>query len=68
MEENTQSGEPQGQMPSGDQPQRQTYKGDWSCSKCGAKITELPFEPDPARMERLLCRDCYRSRAQSFRQ
>lgn len=40
---------------------RQMFKGDWQCSKCSAKITELPFEPDPARMSRLLCSDCWRA-------
>ena len=37
------------------------------CSKCGKEITELPFEPDPARLDKLLCRDCHRDRKQSFR-
>jgi len=23
--------------------QRQVYKGEWQCAKCGAAITELPF-------------------------
>ncbi len=49
------------------QPQRQMYQGNWACSKCGAEITELPFEPDPSRMDRLLCRDCHRNRVQSFK-
>ncbi|HEY4487081.1 MAG TPA: hypothetical protein VJB70_05150 [Candidatus Paceibacterota bacterium] len=38
---------------------RQMFKGNWNCSKCGAAITELPFEPDPARSDRLQCRDCH---------
>ena len=39
---------------------RPSFKGNWTCSKCGAKITELPFDPDPARLDQLLCRDCHR--------
>ncbi|HQA95957.1 MAG TPA: hypothetical protein PLN18_01130 [Candidatus Colwellbacteria bacterium] len=45
---------------------RQMFKGDWKCSKCGAPITELPFEPDPSRLGSLLCRDCHRERRNSF--
>ena len=41
---------------------RQMFQGNWTCSKCGATITELPFEPDPARLDRLECRDCHRKR------
>ncbi len=44
---------------------RPKFKGDWACSKCGAKITELPFEPDPARMDRLLCADCWKANRRS---
>ncbi len=51
----------QGQAP------RQMFEGDWKCSKCGAQIKQLPFEPDPARIDKILCRDCHRERAQSFR-
>ncbi|RMD59454.1 hypothetical protein D6821_01185 [Candidatus Parcubacteria bacterium] len=40
---------------------RQMFKGDWSCSQCGAAITELPFQPDGDRP--LFCRDCYRQRS-----
>jgi len=40
--------------------QRKMYQGNWKCSRCGNPITELPFEPDPARMDRLQCRDCFR--------
>ncbi len=36
------------------------HKGNWTCSKCGGAITELPFAPDPSRTDRLLCRDCHR--------
>lgn len=41
--------------------ERKTYQGDWKCSKCGAAITELPFQPDPSRESELLCRDCHRA-------
>ncbi|RME59508.1 hypothetical protein D6779_04025 [Candidatus Parcubacteria bacterium] len=41
--------------------QRPMYKGDWKCAKCDGSITELPFEPDPARSDRLLCKSCYRA-------
>lgn len=46
--------------------QRQMYKGNWKCGKCGGAITELPFEPDPAKSDRLKCRDCFRQEKQSF--
>lgn len=46
---------------------RQMIQGNWKCSKCGTAITELPFEPDPSRLDQLLCRDCHRERRQSFR-
>lgn len=39
---------------------RQMFQGNWKCSKCDADITELPFEPDPNRLDQLLCRDCHR--------
>ena len=39
---------------------RQMHQGNWSCSQCGAAITELPFEPDGERP--LFCRDCYRNK------
>jgi len=41
---------------------RQMFKGSWKCSKCGAEITELPFEPDGERP--LYCRDCHRAMRQ----
>jgi len=47
--------------------QRKMYQGNWKCSQCGAEITELPFEPDPARLEQLLCRECHRQKRQTFR-
>lgn len=40
--------------------QRQMFKGNWSCSECGAEINELPFEPDGDRP--LFCRDCHRQK------
>jgi len=43
---------------SGDRPM---YHGNWSCSKCGTPITELPFQPDPSREGTLLCRGCHRA-------
>ncbi len=44
---------------------RQMFQGNWSCSECGAEITELPFEPDGERP--LFCRDCHRKRMQDRR-
>jgi CxxC-x17-CxxC domain-containing protein len=49
------------------QGERKMFKGNWTCSKCGAAITQLPFEPDPNRVDRLMCLDCYRTVRQSFR-
>ncbi|PIY96730.1 MAG: hypothetical protein COY66_03240 [Candidatus Kerfeldbacteria bacterium CG_4_10_14_0_8_um_filter_42_10] len=40
--------------------QRKMYQGQWTCSECGAAITELPFEPDGDRP--IYCRDCHRKR------
>lgn len=47
--------------------QRQMFHGNWKCAKCGADITELPFEPDENRLDQLLCRDCHREKTRSFR-
>ena len=33
------------------------HQGNWTCSKCGGAITELPFEPKSDKG--LTCRDCY---------
>lgn len=41
--------------------EREMHKGNWSCSKCGTAITELPFEPDPSRIDQLKCVSCYKS-------
>ena len=46
--------------------QRQMYQGNWKCSKCQGDIKELPFQPDPSRLDQLLCRECHRERRQSF--
>ncbi|MFA6255323.1 MAG: CxxC-x17-CxxC domain-containing protein [Patescibacteria group bacterium] len=43
--------------------QRQMFQGHWTCSECGAEITELPFEPDGDRP--IFCRDCHRKKRQS---
>jgi len=45
--------------------QRQMFKGNWTCSKCGAAITELPFEPNPERLDQLLCKNCHREKRNS---
>lgn len=39
--------------------QRPKFKGNWKCGMCGASITELPFEPNPARLEQLKCKECW---------
>ncbi|MEA3464115.1 MAG: CxxC-x17-CxxC domain-containing protein [Patescibacteria group bacterium] len=39
------------------------FQGNWTCAKCGAAITELPFEPDGERP--LYCRDCHRQMRQN---
>lgn len=44
--------------------ERKMHKGEWTCSNCGNAINELPFEPDPARLNQLLCRDCHRQKRQ----
>lgn len=43
-----------------DRPERQMFKGNWTCGECGGAITELPFEPDPARLSQLKCRECHK--------
>ncbi|KKQ88154.1 MAG: hypothetical protein UT12_C0026G0001 [Candidatus Curtissbacteria bacterium GW2011_GWC2_38_9] len=30
------------------------------CANCSNEIKELPFQPDPARLNTILCRDCLR--------
>lgn len=50
------------------QPRPEHRKGDtdgcaggWKCSKCGNAIEMLRFKPDPARLDGLMCIDCYKS-------
>lgn len=38
---------------------RQMFQGNWACGKCGKPVTQLPFQPDPARLGQITCRDCY---------
>lgn len=42
--------------------QRQMHQGKWTCSECGAEITELPFEPDGNRP--IFCRQCHQKKRQ----
>ncbi|MFH1867083.1 MAG: hypothetical protein ABIJ81_03310 [Patescibacteria group bacterium] len=30
------------------------------CANCGTDVTQLPFQPDPARLNTIRCRDCLR--------
>lgn len=30
------------------------------CRDCGAAITQLPFQPDPARIDTIRCQECMR--------
>lgn len=30
------------------------------CADCGAAVTQLPFQPDPNRLNSIRCRDCLR--------
>jgi CxxC-x17-CxxC domain-containing protein len=39
---------------------RQKVQGNWKCSKCGAEITELPFQPSGDLP--LYCSTCHRER------
>ena len=41
---------------------RQMFEGNWKCSKCNNPITQLPFQPDPTRLDQLTCRDCHKAR------
>jgi CxxC-x17-CxxC domain-containing protein len=41
--------------------ERQMYDVDEKCSKCGARIDKLPFKPNPDRVDRLMCLECYRA-------
>jgi len=40
-------------------------QGDWTCSECGGKIAELPFEPAPDRP--IYCRNCWAEKRKSFK-
>jgi CxxC-x17-CxxC domain-containing protein len=39
---------------------RPKFQGDWTCSMCGGKITELPFQPNPDRTNTLKCLACFK--------
>ncbi|MBU4332321.1 hypothetical protein KKD19_04620 [Patescibacteria group bacterium] len=41
----------------GNFPPRRMVQGNWTCSDCGKKITELPFEPSPD--SPVYCRECW---------
>jgi hypothetical protein len=45
--------------------QRQMFQGNWKCGTCSGDITQLPFNPDPARLGSLLCKDCHKQKAGS---
>ncbi|MCK5027681.1 MAG: hypothetical protein KAS07_04645 [Candidatus Pacebacteria bacterium] len=49
-------------MHQNDGSERQMFQGNWKCSGCGGEITQLPFQPDPAREGGLLCQDCHREK------
>ncbi len=46
---------------------KKIFKGEWHCAQCQKVINELPFNPDPNKLDRLLCRDCYQSKKNFFR-
>jgi len=35
------------------------------CMDCGVDINQLPFQPDPARLDSLRCKDCMRKYRES---
>lgn len=41
--------------------EKKMFEGNWKCSGCGASITKLPFEPDPARVGALKCLECHKA-------
>jgi CxxC-x17-CxxC domain-containing protein len=43
---------------------RAIFKVNYTCSKCGKPITDLPFQPIPGRPVK--CSDCHRAERQSF--
>lgn len=38
---------------------RKMFQGNWKCGKCGKGIDQLPFNPDPSRLDQLTCKDCH---------
>lgn len=42
---------------------REMIQGNWTCSECGTKITEMPFEPSADRP--IFCRDCWSKKRES---
>jgi len=40
-------------------------QGNWECAECGAKITELPFEPSGDRP--IYCRECWSKKREQRR-
>ena len=44
----------------GDYQPQPMIQGDWTCSECGGKITELRFEPAPDRP--VYCKACWAQR------
>jgi len=45
----------------GFEPQRFDVSGmNIKCCDCGTPITQLPFEPDPTRLDTIRCPDCWR--------
>jgi len=42
---------------------QQMVSGNWTCSECGAPITEMPFEPSPDRP--IFCKDCWAKKRES---
>ena len=47
-----------------DFPPRQMFQGNWTCANCGAKITELPFQPSADRP--IYCRECHQQKRSQF--
>jgi CxxC-x17-CxxC domain-containing protein len=39
------------------------HQGNWTCSGCGATVTELPFEPRDT--SNLLCKECHSKKRDS---
>lgn len=47
--------------------QKKMYDVDEVCSNCGAKITQLPFPPNPEKRSRLQCKKCWAENRPDFR-